>query len=511
MDWSEGYLTEEYIYGYFVDPSPGTLRLACLSAGIAPPPTQGLRYLELGFGQGLSINIHAAAVPGEFWGNDFNPAQTAFARAMAEAAGSDAVLLEDSFAELANRPDLPEFDIIALHGIWTWISDENRRIIIDIIRRKLRYGGLVYVSYNSVPGWAPSAPLRHLIKLYGDLASSDTASVADRLDAGIKFTERVVEAGALYFSQTPAAVNRLKSMEGQDRHYLSHEYFTRDWRVMAFSDMVRVLHDAGLTFGASAAILDHFNWANITREGCKLLEGIEHPILRQSVRDFMVNEQFRRDVFVKGPRRLTRTERAEMLRTESFVLAHHPDDIPMQIKGASGDVTLKEKIYRPLIEVLAEENYAPKTLGQLSDHAKLKFLNWVDIFEAVSVLVGTYNARPALETGSEAQKRCAGLNRFLCERARDQGEIQILASPAAGSGVYVGRNEQLFILARQLGKTTIPEIAAYVRGLASEHGFAFSSDNRQLTTPEEILAALTKDVTNFLDKRMPMLKALGIA
>ena len=84
-----------------------------------------------------SVNIHAAACPGEFWGTDFNPSQAAHARALAEASGSGAILLDDSFAELAARPDLPEFDMIALHGIWTWVSEENRRVIIDIIRRKV--------------------------------------------------------------------------------------------------------------------------------------------------------------------------------------------------------------------------------------------------------------------------------------------------------------------------------------------------------------------------------------
>ena len=148
-DWTAGYVTEiEYTYGYYRELCPGLLRLACLSAGIAPPSTKSLNYLELGFGQGLSINIHAAAVDGEFWGTDFNPTQVAHARAIAEAAGSGAKLFEDSFADFAARPDLPEFDIIGLHGIWTWISDENSRVIVDLIRRKLRAGGIVYISYN---------------------------------------------------------------------------------------------------------------------------------------------------------------------------------------------------------------------------------------------------------------------------------------------------------------------------------------------------------------------------
>jgi predicted nicotinamide N-methyase len=126
MDWTAGYVTEiEYTYGYYRELCPGLLRLACLSAGIAPPNSKALNYLELGYGQGLSLNIHAAANAGEFWGTDFNPVQTAHARAFAEASGSNVKALNDSFAELSARSDLPEFDVIALHGIWTWISEET--------------------------------------------------------------------------------------------------------------------------------------------------------------------------------------------------------------------------------------------------------------------------------------------------------------------------------------------------------------------------------------------------
>ena len=306
MDWGEGYVTEvEYTFGYFAELSPCILRLECLSAGLAPPAGNPLRYLELGYGQGLSINMHAAAVPGEFWGTDFNPAHAGFARALADASGSGVVLLNDSFAELAERPDLPEFDVIVLHGIWTWISDDNRRIIVDIIKRKLRVGGLVYISYNCLPGWGTGAPLRHLIKLYGDVASSDVSGMEGRLEAAMKFTRQLIDAGALYFRHTPGAAGRLKVMAEEDPHYLAHEYFSRDWHLMTFSDMARVLGDAKLTFAASGTMLNHIDAVNLNNEGQQLLAQITHPILYQSVRDYMVNEQFRRDLFIKGPCQLT--------------------------------------------------------------------------------------------------------------------------------------------------------------------------------------------------------------
>jgi len=43
---------------------------------------------------------------------------------------------------------------------------------------------------------------------------------------------------------------------------------------------------------------------NLSAQGAKLLAEIEHPVLKESVRDYLVNQQFRRDVFVKGAQRL---------------------------------------------------------------------------------------------------------------------------------------------------------------------------------------------------------------
>src|SRR5450755_1662319 len=74
----DGYVTEiDYTHRYYAYLAPARLALACSAGGIGftpsfPPPRQ-MRYLELAFGQGESINIFAAASPGEYWGIDFNP------------------------------------------------------------------------------------------------------------------------------------------------------------------------------------------------------------------------------------------------------------------------------------------------------------------------------------------------------------------------------------------------------------------------------------------------------
>jgi hypothetical protein len=458
----------------------------------------------------MSINIHAAAYAGEFWGTDFNPTQAAHARSLADASGSGVKLLDDSFAEFATRSDLPEFDIIGLHGIWSWISDENRRVIVDIIRRKLRVGGIVYNSYNCLPGWAPAMPLRHLMTLHADLVGSDATGMVGKIEGAVSFAKQVVDSGALYFRANPAVGERLKYLSGQNRNYLAHEFFNRDWAVMPFSDVAQWLDDAKVSFVASAHLMDHVEAVNLTAEGRKLLADIRHPILRQSVRDYFINQQFRRDVFVKGPRRLSNLDQMEALRAQAFVVTTHPDEIPMKVTGALGEATLQEAIYRPVIEVLAEDNFAPKTIGELERHGKLKSLNFNQLFQALLVLSGAYHIHPAQQVSKESHQRCIALNRHICERARDSGNITHLASPVTGSGIPVDRFLQLFLLAAQHDKKTIAEQAAFAWECISAQGECLVKDGKKLETDDENIAELTRQATAYGEKRRPILKALGI-
>ena len=68
------------------------VRLAFCNAGLAIPAMG--HACELGFGQGLSTNIHAAASTMQWYGTDFNPSQAAFAQELAAKSGAGAQLYE---------------------------------------------------------------------------------------------------------------------------------------------------------------------------------------------------------------------------------------------------------------------------------------------------------------------------------------------------------------------------------------------------------------------------------
>jgi hypothetical protein len=109
-DWTSGYVADiDYTYGYYQELNPLRARLAFLNNGLVCPEV-GVAC-ELGFGQGLSTNMHAAASVTHWYGTDFNPSQAGFAQELAESSGANVSLYADSFADFCTRDDLPDLTV----------------------------------------------------------------------------------------------------------------------------------------------------------------------------------------------------------------------------------------------------------------------------------------------------------------------------------------------------------------------------------------------------------------
>lgn len=511
VNWSDGYFTEaEYTYGYYREISPVFQRFCLLLQGYIVEDGSESVHCELGFGQGVSINVHAAAIPGRYVGTDFNPSHAAHAMTLANAAGHGASLFDDSFEEMLRRDDLPLFDSISLHGIWTWVSRENHRTLIEFARRWLRPGGTFYVSYNCFPGWSPAYPLRQLLAAH-DRFSAAVGDVGTRVDAALGFASDLIAAKPLYAQAVPGLEARLAKLKEQNRHYLAHEYFNREWNCMYFADVADALAGAKLEFAATAAPLEMVDAINFTPEASGFLRGIKQPLLREQARDYFVNQQFRRDIYVRGARRAAPGELMERLLSLRFALVHPSDQVPFKAKGALGEADLQEAVYRPLIEALAARGYAPKTLREVLELAPR--VSFAQAQQAITVLAGIGAVAPCQSEGSAKQvkKRCETLNRHICDRARHRNEIETLVSPVLGGGVPVGRFQQLFLLAAWTGLKKPEEWAAFAWKELAAQGQRLLRDGKVIAGAEENLAELNRQTVEFASQRLPVLKALQIA
>ena len=146
-------------------------------------------------------------------------------------------------------------------------------------------------------------------------------------------------------------------------HYRSADYEADEGALETFPFFDAETRDAKLSFACSANLHDQVDAINLTREQQDLIRKVPDADLRETVRDFMVNQRFRKDYWVKGPRRLSALAQVEALRQLRVVLVSPRDKIELTVKGATGDAQLSEKVYRPVLDALAK--HLPRTLAEL--------------------------------------------------------------------------------------------------------------------------------------------------
>ncbi len=508
-DWTSGYVADiGYTYGYYSELNPLRARLALLSAKLALPKNG--TACELGFGQGVSANVHAAASTTRWYGTDFNPSQANFARHLAESFTDGPQLFDQSFAEFCARDDLPNFDFIGLHGIWSWISDENRAVIVDFVRRKLNVGGVLYISYNTQPGWASMVPVRNLLSDHADTLAAPGAGVVARVEGALAFVNKLWAVNPLFASSNPQLAERLKKMEGMDRNYLAHEYFNRDWVPMSFADMARSLAPAKIDFACSATYLDHLPTVHMTPEQLALLEELPDPVFRQSVRDFMTAQQFRRDYWVKGARKLNALEYSEQLRAQRVVMVAPRDSVTMTVNGTLGSATLSEAVYQPILALMGD--YQIRSVGEIEQALREHGIALQSLHQAVMVLIEKSAMAAAQDEATIAACRphTEQLNRVLLDRARGGADINYLASPVLGAAVALSRFPQLFMLAILAGQSAPQEWGAHAWQIIKSQGQSILKDGKALQGDQANLDELVQQATEFQSQRLAGLRAIGV-
>lgn len=507
---SEGYVTEiGYTFGYYRELSPAWMQLPFLSNGLVAPVVS--TACELGFGQGVSMAIHAATSRIDWYGTDVNPSHASFASELTAGFSPSAHIYAESFGEFCDRTDLPDFDYIVLHGVWSWISEKNRRLIVKFLRRKLKPGGVTYVSYNTEAGWAPLIPLRNVLTRHCKFSGTSGSGAVARIDAALEFAEKIFATKPLYLSLNPSTIPTVKKLMEESRAYVAHEWFNRDWNPTNFADVGEALEEAGLTYAGPARYQDHTPALLRTDEQQRVLAEFPDPVLQELASDLMTACRFRQDYWVKGPRRLTILEQSEVLQTIEIVLATPRGAVTLDVDGRVGPVSLRPEIYNPILDCLADHQV--HTFGEIIRTLGGSGLRPSQILQAVMILCSK-NDVCVVQPGA-ARPKDAGSTRRLNERlirySRSRNDFRFLASPLIGGGIAVGRFEQFYLASIAAGQTDPVAWAAYAWLVLSSQGEKLVIDGKPLSEDEANRDELIRQAREFASTRLPVLKTLGIA
>ena len=280
-----------YPFTYQPEISPSWLNYCAVLNGHAPRDvTRPFRYLELGCGRGYSVLLHAAAHPcGEFHAVDRDACAIAGARALADACGVRNVTFHA--APFDRTPVQGPFDFIVLHGVYSWVDAATRASLRALLHTRLASEGLVYVSYNCLPGWASELPLRRLLREFGT-----------NVGAAARELERLRACDLAYFRAHPAAERAVRSWAGRPEGYLAQEYLAEACDALWSVDVIDEMAAADLNWIASATPRDQHEALLVDEATSRAVAALATPRLRALALDFAVNRSFRRDVFVRGGR-----------------------------------------------------------------------------------------------------------------------------------------------------------------------------------------------------------------
>ena len=205
--------------------TPAHLEAYGTLVGLKPPTAKTARVLELGATYGGNIISQAVHNPeATFIGIELSQDQVEKGNKIISDAKLDNVSLLQG--DILNFDEsLGNFDYIIAHGFYSWISDEMKDKLLDIISHHLADNGIAYVSYNTYPGWHTMEEVRQLMLFanrgYDELTHKEKVlrgkTVGSLVGAQILNYDNLKERNSKF-------LGALRSVMQKDDYYVGHDH-----------------------------------------------------------------------------------------------------------------------------------------------------------------------------------------------------------------------------------------------------------------------------------------------
>jgi SAM-dependent methyltransferase len=503
----EPYLLDlTYTTYYFAEQSPVVLNYVGKQNGAKGCNLhEPFTYCDLGCGNGLTCNTLAAANPhGEFYGIDLNPQHISNARSLAEKAQLTNVhFLESSFDDL-QQSNLPKFDFITLHGVYSWVSPSVRSEICEVLKRFLKPHGLVYVSYNALPGWASLLPIREIMRTFTKGRGLQTLS---RVDAGIKILEMMMERKARFTEVSDQVRKEIKEIGQQGRRYLAHEFLNDHWHPLFISNVADEMAEMGLSYCGRATLRTYAMDTRRLAPFQDFLDTCISVVEHEAARSMILNERFRRDLYcaeisedrINDP---IPAFSSPVIGNARTLRLHKKAKLPDRLKGGG-----------ELVEMMSTGTLS---LTELCEHFARTGLSENEVMASVQYLVDEGWMRPFAAPAEQPSNRpeqgqlrvIHRFNRVLLEDHLFPGNAVWLASPVTGDGVEVDQISGLLLLGAT--RSTMDDAIEEALRIVEEYRSAPSVKGGQLEVSPTFEEKLTEKYPEFREKLIPVLERLKI-
>jgi len=499
-----------YTLGFYRELAPSYLNATCVLNGYEGlKVSDSLRYCELGCGRGYGTVLLAAANPNiEFVGIDFNPSHIAEARGLASSAGiKNITFFEMGFGDAARSGDqrLSEFNIVGIHGVYSWVMPEVRNEIHQFLRDKLLAGGVVYNSYNTLPGWTTAAPIQHLIMELSQRSSRDSIAVVNDAFALLK---TLADHKSAFIAQNPGVKARLERMSKQDKAYLVHEFVNAGWEPLYVTQAMKNLSECKLTYVGSASLLENRTDLCVPKDLLGVVRDAPDAGMRELLKDYIVNKQFRRDVYVKGPQQLSVRDQRQRISELIFSRTLMSKTLPEKFALPIGEIVPKPGTISALLNSVGERPTSGADLLASGQRAGILDSDTVLILLLLISAGALSPARP----DHDKVDRTSGhrLNSALMQASAAADTHRFLASPVLGSAIAAPFVDRIVGALAADRNTSDTDVAASAFDRLRAAGQSFRRDGQALAKSPENIAEIAKMVREFREVRLPVWRSLAL-
>lgn len=302
-----GYLSQPFPYA-----SAPFLESYARLLGLSPAPASTGRILEIGSSYGGNLISQALFYPqATFTGIEIAPTQVSVGKTYIDQLGiTNLDLLEGDVNE--SHDHLGTYDYIIAHGFYSWVDEETKNNFLRLCKKHLAENGILYMSYNTYPGWHKMDSVRALLEFANK--DIDTLNHREKVRHGktvaSKLGALMLEYDTVKAQQGPFLQSLRQTLQKQDC-YVGHDHLEPVNTPVYFHQCMDHMAEHGFTYLCDCDLNLSFPTVYDETLRTQLQELAPHdPLAREQYIDFMLNTAFRKSLFThKGatPKRITET------------------------------------------------------------------------------------------------------------------------------------------------------------------------------------------------------------
>lgn len=244
----------------------------------------------------------------------------------------------------------------------------------------------------------------------------------------------------------------------------------------------------------------------------QLFKGLEDRIAFESLKDYALNEMFRRDVYVKGRDTLSSAAADTYLDSTPFGTLVAASRVERRVRLPHYTLELDGPMFDVLLPAIAER---PRSGGELARLPALSGYRATRVRDGLRHLLFGEQVAPldpstpplAPVSAERCRVALAHNRRVLGQMLTDEGTI-ILVSPAAGTGLIVPLAEAIWI--RLVTEVEPQARGAWLVALCKRMPFQLRVGERSIEDTAEKVRYLEEGLSAFCAERLPKLVQLGV-